>query len=105
MSSARAEAANAVVQRYAGQERAPLLILNALWQGYRDNPAPAGFYASRRDALFHDGMNTPPGQRRQGIDQIIGQAPYRNGGLFERNAPDQQGIVIGDHIIEGTAGV
>ena len=48
--------------------------LNALWQDYRDNPAPAGFYASRRDALFHDGMNTPPGQRRQGIDQIISSA-------------------------------
>ena len=44
-------------------------------------------------------MNTPPEQRRQGIDQIIGQAPYRNGGLFERNDLDQQGIVIGDHII------
>ena len=25
--------------------------------------------------------------------------PYHNGGLFERNALDQQGIVIGDHII------
>ena len=44
-------------------------------------------------------MNTPPEQRRRGIDQIIGQAPYRNGGLFERNALDQQGIVIGNHII------
>ncbi len=26
--------------------------------------------------------------------------PYHNGGLFERNALDQQGIVIGDYIIE-----
>ena len=45
-------------------------------------------------------MNTPPEQHRQSIDQIIGQVPYRNGGPFERNALDQQGIVIGDHIIE-----
>ena len=74
--------------------------LNTLWHDYRDNPASDGFYAQRLDALFHDGMNTPPEQRRQGIDQIIGPAPYLNGGLFERNALDQQGIVIGDHIIE-----
>ena len=35
--------------------------LNALWHDYRDNPASDGFYAQRLDALFHDGMNTPPG--------------------------------------------
>ena len=29
-------------------------------------------------------MNTPPEQHRPSIDQIIGQAPYRNGGLFNR---------------------
>ena len=73
--------------------------LNTLWHDYRDNPASDGFYAQRLDALFYDGMNTPPEQRRRGIDQIIGQAPYLNGGLFERNVLDQQGIVIGDHII------
>ena len=70
--------------------------LNALWHDYRDNPTSDGFYAQRLDALFHDGMNTPPGAAP---DQIIGQAPYLNGGLFERNALDQQDIVIGDHII------
>ena len=46
--------------------------LNTLWHDYRDNPASDGFYAQRLDALFHDGMNTPPEQRRRGIDQIIG---------------------------------
>ena len=73
--------------------------LNALWHDYSRNPAQTNFYAQRLDALFHDGMNTPPEQRRPGIEQIIGQVPYLNGGLFERNALDQQGI-IGDHIIE-----
>ena len=48
--------------------------LNTLWHDYRDNPASDGFYAQRLDALFYDGMNTPPEQRRPGIDQIIGQA-------------------------------
>ena len=74
--------------------------LNTLWHDYSRNPAQTNFYAQRLDAMFHDGMNTPPEQCRPGIDQIIGQAPYLNGGLFERNALDQQGIVIGDHIIE-----
>ena len=65
--------------------------LNTLWHDYLDNPVPAGFYAQRLDALFYDGMNTPPEQRRPGIDQIIGQAPYRNGGLFRAQRPGSAG--------------
>ena len=74
--------------------------LNALWQDYSRNPAQTNFYAQRLDALFHDGMNTPEPARAPGIASVIGQVPYLNGGLFERNALDQQGIIIGDHIIE-----
>ena len=73
--------------------------LNALWHDYSRNPAQTNFYAQRLDTLFHDGMNTPEPARAPGIASVIGQVPYLNGGLFERNALDQQGI-IGDHIIE-----
>ena len=37
--------------------------ISALWHDYRDNPASDDFYAQRLDALFYDGMNTPPPPR------------------------------------------
>ena len=74
--------------------------LNALWADYQANPAQTNFYADRLDALFHGGMNTPEAQRPPGIAAVIGQAPYLNGGLFERGELDRQGIRVGDHVIE-----
>ena len=73
--------------------------LNALWEDYGRNPEQTNFYAQRLDVLFRDGMNTPLERRDHDLDQIIGQAPYLNGGLFERNALDLQGVVVGDDII------
>ena len=74
--------------------------LNALWADYQANPAQTNFYADRMDALFHGGMNTPEAQRPPGIAAVIGQAPYLNGGLFERSELDRQNIRVGDHVIE-----
>ena len=74
--------------------------LNSLWADYQANPAQTNFYTDRLDPLFHGGMNTPEPERDPGIASIIGQVPYLNGGLFERNALDQQGVTVGDHIIE-----
>ena len=45
-------------------------------------------------------MNTPEAQRPPGLAARIGQAPYLNGGLFERGPLDRQGIRVGDQTIE-----
>ena len=74
--------------------------LNALWADYQANPIQTNFYADRLDPLFHGGMNTPEPERDPGIASIIGQVPYLNGGLFERNALDRLDVTVGDHIIE-----
>ncbi len=33
--------------------------------------------------LFHEGLGQPPSLRRKDLDDLLGQVPYMNGGLFE----------------------
>ncbi len=67
--------------------------LKALWQTHqRDHRAD--FYTERLKPLFFAGLNTPNDQNVVGIhpsgalQQIIGDVPYLNGGLFEQAPED-----------------
>lgn len=40
------------------------------------------FYRSFLRVLFHDGLNTPEGDRPDGLRDLIGDIPYINGGIF-----------------------
>ncbi|MFP4343796.1 MAG: Eco57I restriction-modification methylase domain-containing protein, partial [Anaerolineales bacterium] len=82
--------------------------LRALWEDYlgaRESDAAANFYNERLKVLFFEGLNNP-GERdlmsvkRQGVLQgLIGDVPYLNGGLFERESlDDREGIVVPDAI-------
>jgi hypothetical protein len=72
--------------------------LRALWQAHR-RQARADFYTERLKPLFFTGLNTPnavniPAISRHGaLQQIIGDVPYLNGGLFERAAEDENDAV------------
>jgi hypothetical protein len=73
--------------------------LRALWQAHR-RQARADFYTERLKPLFFTGLNTPnavniPAISRHGaLQQIIGDVPYLNGGLFERAAEDADDAAI-----------
>ncbi|MBO9310299.1 MAG: class I SAM-dependent DNA methyltransferase, partial [Chloroflexi bacterium] len=73
--------------------------LRALWQAHQ-RQARADFYTERLKPLFFTGLNTPnavniPAINRAGaLQQIIGDVPYLNGGLFER-APEDENDAIG----------
>ena len=86
--------------------------LYALWEDYqRDEGARGGtsFYEARLIPLFFAGLNSPnevnimvAGGHDQGmIQQLIGNVPYLNGGLFERAEDERNGtITIPDEGIE-----
>ena len=67
--------------------------LNALWRDYRNDEHSENFYRDRLKLLFFTGLNTPNEVDVRGINQggytrdLIGDVPYLNGGLFERE-PD-----------------
>ena len=67
--------------------------LNALWRDYRRDEHGENFYRDRLKLLFFTGLNTPNEVDVRGINaggytrDLIGDVPYLNGGLFERN-PD-----------------
>ena len=74
--------------------------LNALWSDYQQQAGrQSNFHADRLSVLFHQGMNTPEGQRSPDVAGLVGQVPFLNGGLFERNALDGQNIVVPDDAI------
>lgn len=85
--------------------------LYALWDDYEHTERPRGqttFYQARLIPLFFAGLNTPnevnimgAGGHRQGIMQdLIGDVPYLNGGLFEEEPEDcNPAIVIPDAVI------
>jgi len=73
--------------------------LQALWEAHlaeRAAEPQANFYRDRLTLLFFSGLNNPgsvdiTGIHTQGfIQERIGNVPYLNGGLFEREALDEQ---------------
>ena len=77
--------------------------LRALWQDYQANRADSDtFYASRLKPLFFSALNNPQERNLMAVNQggllrdLIGDAPYLNGGLFEQRAEDADAHVPDD---------
>ena len=78
--------------------------LKALWTDYQNKSEQTNFHSDRLTILFHEGMNTPEDQRDATTEKVIGQVPFLNGGLFDRNELDLKGIHVDDELISGIVG-
>ena len=78
--------------------------LKALWTDYQNRPEQTNFHSDRLTVLFHEGMNTPEDQRHPSTENVIGQVPFLNGGLFEKNELDERGPHVDDDIVSGVIG-
>ena len=81
--------------------------LKSLWADYqekRDEKEQTNFHSDRLTVLFHEGMNTPEDDRDIETESIIGQVPFLNGGLFDKNELDLERIHVDDEIISGIIG-
>ena len=78
--------------------------LKALWTDYQNNQEQTNFHSDRLTVLFHEGMNTPEDQRNPTTADVIGQVPFLNGGLFDRNELDLKGVHVDDELISGIVG-
>jgi hypothetical protein len=88
--------------------------LDALWEDYKSPQTPLGrvateggnFYRDRLSHLFFTGLNNHQEQDIASINgggflkRIIGKVPFLNGGLFERDADENDNITIPDKAIE-----
>ena len=64
------------------------------WHNDPDKRPEANFHRKRLNALFFWGLNNPRGDERERaeyklIKDLIGDVPYLNGGLFEKEADDE----------------
>lgn len=80
--------------------------LPALWDAYQRDEYDDNFYRDRLKVLFFAGLNTPNEVDIVGINEggytreIIGDVPYLNGGLFEKDPDDEDdAIVVPDEAI------
>ena len=78
--------------------------LTALWRDYRNSDGD-NFYADRLTSLFFAGLNNPQSRNLKEGDPVlygaIGDVPFLNGGLFERNEFDQRdGVTVPDDAVE-----
>ncbi len=75
--------------------------LNALWRDYESDERASNFFRDRLTFLFFEGLNTPDSRDlRRGVDFIIGDVPFLNGGLFEQTDLDQRdGVIVPDDAI------
>ena len=65
--------------------------LNALWDAYDAHPEHDNFYKDRLTFLFFEGLNNPDSRDlRGGVDFLIGDVPFLNGGLFEEDDLDKR---------------
>lgn len=65
--------------------------LNALWAAYEARPEHDNFYEDRLTFLFFEGLNNPDSRDlRGGVDFLIGDVPFLNGGLFEEDDLDKR---------------
>ena len=82
--------------------------LNALWRDYQTNAGQYNFYTERLTALFFAGLNNPQAlnlmRENPALCALIGEPPFLNGGLFERNPLDDLAetgeFVVPDAVIE-----
>ena len=82
--------------------------LNALWQDYRANAGQSNFYTERLTVLFFAGLNNPQAlnlmRDNPALCALIGEPPFLNGGLFERNPLDHRAaageFAVPDGLIE-----
>ena len=76
--------------------------LNALWQDYHAQPKHGDFYTSRLQPLFFSGLNNPDSRDlTQGLETLIGDVPFLNGGLFEQTDLDRRkGIDVSDRAFQ-----
>jgi hypothetical protein len=80
--------------------------LSALWEAYREDEHDENFYRDRLKHLFFVGLNTPHEVDVIGINEggylrdVIGDVPYLNGGLFEKDEDDRdEGVAVPDEAI------
>ena len=70
--------------------------LNALWRDYQADAKAGNFYASRLTTLFFAGLNNPSAggglNLSSGVQPLIGDVPFLNGGLFEETDPDRRAV-------------
>ena len=65
--------------------------LNALWRDYQADAKAKNFYTSRLSTLFFAGLNNPQSQNlSNGVQPLIGEVPFLNGGLFEETDIDKR---------------
>ena len=62
------------------------------------------FHSDRLAILFHGAMNIPEDQRDPTTENVIGQVPFLNGGLFDKNELDEREPYVGDDIVSGIIG-
>ncbi len=82
--------------------------LRALWQDYQTQRThESNFYRDRLKPLFFSGLNNPQGRNLSAVNQggllgdLIGEVPYLNGGLFEKDArANDDTIFVPDEAIE-----
>ena len=75
--------------------------INTLWDAYADHATQNNFYNDRLTFLFFQGLNNPDSRDlRGGVDFLIGDVPFLNGGLFEETEIDRRGdITVPDDAI------
>ncbi len=80
--------------------------LSALFEAYSRDEYDENFYRDRLKHLFFAGLNTPHEVDVIGINEggylrdVIGDVPYLNGGLFEKDKDDRdEGVVVPDEAI------
>ncbi len=67
--------------------------LNALWHDYQTTPSETNFYRGRLSTLFFAGLNNPQSQNLSaGVQPLIGDVPFLNGGLFEETDLDRSAV-------------
>ena len=67
--------------------------LNALWQEYQSSSGRTNFYRDRLSTLFFDGLNNPQSKDpSSGVQRLIGEVPFLNGGLFEETDLDRRAV-------------
>ena len=69
--------------------------LNALWADYQADASQTNFYRDRLSTLFFAGLNNSQSQNvSAGVQPIIGEVPFLNGGLFEETDLDRRAVNV-----------
>lgn len=81
--------------------------LPTLWKAHQQSTAPGkNFYRDRLQPLFFEALNTPQGVDVIGINRggfladLVGEAPFLNGGLFSPAEDDRSGEAIPDEAFD-----